>query len=177
MRTKRERIAWAGGLFEGEGWLIQHQSGRQSYMSAGIEMTDRETLERFAQMMAEHGIDRELGTRWRGNPKHKRQYDWKVTGARAVQVFLLLRPYLGTRRREKGDALVDAHNRRIEELTKPRVCPGCGETFRPKSVYAHRAVACSDRCRARIKRSTPEGRAAANERSRRYKERQRRKRR
>jgi hypothetical protein len=97
-------IAWAAGLFEGEGSFIVHHNRR--YGGASLATTDRDVLDRFqaivgfgniyAAMGKAHGAGVAAGTR-------KQCYQW--SGWSAVQVRQLIDlfwPYLGERRRARA---------------------------------------------------------------------------
>lgn len=98
MATEAE-IAWAAGLFEGEGCISFN--GRGSYMpKMQITMSDRDVLERFLEIVACGSI---LEKPFQRAPHHKRQWSWRAHGTIAHGVFLALRPWLHQRRQARGD--------------------------------------------------------------------------
>lgn len=95
--TRTTDIAWAAGLFEGEGYLYVSK-GRYPTPQIGLNMNDRDVVERFAAIM-ECGSIRIYDS---PNPNHSRQYRWRVCGwARFESVTEMLLPYLGDRRTKR----------------------------------------------------------------------------
>jgi hypothetical protein len=89
-------IAWAAGLFEGEGTM----SYSPRHVRACLNMTDFEVVERFAEVV---GVGT-LAHKPSHDPRHKDQLVWRVTDYAGVQhVFALLRPWLGARRVAQGE--------------------------------------------------------------------------
>lgn len=98
--TSREDLAWAAGIFEGEGWI-----SIQLYTPAiGITMTDRDVLDKFASVVGggkvyPRGI-KSSGTG--GITAKKFQWAWRVTSFENVQAILAyLWPWLCVRRRDR----------------------------------------------------------------------------
>lgn len=99
--SNRESVIWAAGLFEGEGWI-----SIQGYCpSMGIQMSDKDILEKFAQAIGGGPI-------YYRKPKvysyevvktRKEQWAWRVVGFQNVQaVIAYLWPWLGARRRSRA---------------------------------------------------------------------------
>jgi hypothetical protein len=182
--TSAEEIAWAAGLFEGEGYFWRSRAGGRVYLGVGIEMRDLDVVERFVQVLGKHGVQRELRKsgprhpagiqiRRRQNPKHSDSYIWAISGVAAETAFALIRPYLGERRSHRGDEiLAEAKAIREEAALEQRVCKACGSVFSPHALGRTR-IFCSKLCYGRWKIRQPGQRERARERSRRYKERQR----
>lgn len=88
-------IAWAAGLFEGEGSFHLTQGNSPQ---VNVRMTDRDVVEHFHRAIGfgtfyEHPMK---------NPRHKDQYGWRVTGWVGFAVVVeMIGPYLGERRRAK----------------------------------------------------------------------------
>jgi hypothetical protein len=119
-----ESIAWAAGLFEGEGSVVYTPKN----MSMGLQMklTDRDILQRFAD-----AVDSKC--RIYGPYAHKDAhslgslpvYHWRMTGIFDVQrVLRLFWPYLGERRRAQA-ALALA--RYVEDPIQRRCFPRGGQ--------------------------------------------------
>lgn len=164
-------VAWAAGLFEGEGYFRRAQVGARVYLAIGIEMRDRDVVERFVSILKRHGVTAkaQINTRQRSaqNPDHSDMCVWKVTGSAAADAYALMRPWLGQRRRTVADAIV-AEGRAARALAlAPRPCEHCHQPFLPKKYAAKRF--CSRNCTQAAKMSRPDYRARANERNRRYK--------
>ena len=177
-------IAWAAGLFEGEGFLVRRPVGRRVYIELGIEMRDLDVVERFVAVLEPHlkRTNRTAGpqqiasirTRYRNenNPKHSDTATWKIVGNTAEQAFLLLRPHLGKRRTAKGDQiLAEAHALR-ETLLEPRNCEVCGTAF-PMRDYGHSKRFCSSQCSYTARTKKPGYRASENARKQRHRDKKR----
>jgi hypothetical protein len=164
-----DALAWAAGLFEGEGFLVERRVGRRVYLQLGIEMTDRDVVERFRDALRNAGIESDAAIARRRRPRpHKDIFRWAPTGAPAVAAFTALRPYLGIRRSARGDAILSRSAAAAAAALAPRQCERCGDTFDVVD-YGHSKRFCSAVCRERSKRERPAAREAARERSRRYK--------
>jgi hypothetical protein len=168
-------LAWAAGLFEGEGCFSEVRGGRTIHLALSLEMTDQEIVQRFYDILQRSGAvgASRISTRWRGNVKHSRQYVVKITGTHAEKAYALLHPWLGSRRRTRADAILERRRVSVDALVETRTCQGCEATFEVGARSTRRRW-CSMSCYHRARAQTPQGRADANERSRRYKERKRR---
>jgi hypothetical protein len=105
-----EQVAWAAGLFEGEGWF-----GPRAKTSAEaiVGMTDLDVVERFAAIIGCGTITAEP----RG--PNKTLYRWSASNALDVRALIeLFWPYFGERRREAAQAL----------LVRTEDCPGRSRT-------------------------------------------------
>lgn len=88
----RENYAWAGGLFEGEGWWA---SGKKKYPTAALQMNDEDTVRKFASVFPFGKVYVRAG--------EKPRYTWAVYGHEKVQAFLaMVWPWIGTRRRSRA---------------------------------------------------------------------------
>lgn len=100
-----ELCAWAAGLFEGEGYFTTVRTnslhGRVS-LRAGLEMTDEDTVRRFAAVVGVGSItrrDRALN--------RKPMFCWQVNAAEDFRLVVdLLSPWLGPRRLERAADLL-----------------------------------------------------------------------
>lgn len=103
--TKDTDVAWAAGLFEGEGCVfLQHTGARIRndgstcredgywYPRLGMSQTDLDVLERFVEIVG--GVVRGP---YRGKDDRKPLYHW-ASQKNAVAVAQMLYPYLGYRR-------------------------------------------------------------------------------
>lgn len=92
-------IAWAAGLFEGEGCIyLQKRQGGPSQPQLILNMCDEDVVRRFADVVGGGSI-REYEPE---NPKHSRQYRWRLCSWGEVgRVLDLLGPHLGKRRSEQ----------------------------------------------------------------------------
>lgn len=96
-------IAWAAGLFEGEGcFTLSKVKNRKDSIkvSAVIGMTDKDVLDRFAFIM---GFGNIKGPYKSSYPTGKQRYTWEVQNQPDVlKTIELLLPFLLSRRREKA---------------------------------------------------------------------------
>ena len=97
----RENIAWAAGLFEGEGSIsIKRQTAQLS-----LGMTDEDVVRRFYSII---GIGKIYGP-YRDKRKltHKQMWIWTIGGARQCQAVLAaLWNHLGKRRKHKAEEAI-----------------------------------------------------------------------
>lgn len=119
-------MAWAAGLFEGEGSIVLHNDGRRVLLALG--MTDRDVVERFAAIV-EAGAVTTLRRDDRA-PQYKRMYRWTVgSNAEVVRLLTLMRPWLGDRRGAKADEALEqiavSRTRCARGHEKPADTKGC----------------------------------------------------
>lgn len=99
--SSREEVIWAAGLFEGEGWIsIQGKSP-----SMGIQMTDRDVLDKFQRAIGAGNIYYRKPRIYAYEKVHTRkpQWAWRLNGFQRVQAVLAyLWPWLGMRRRTRA---------------------------------------------------------------------------
>lgn len=113
-------VAWAAGLFEGEGCI--GFSNRFSAPSLRLSMVDRDVVERFAAIIG-IGIVRRNDYYY---TKHgwQVQYLWEAGGLEAVEAVICLVPFLGERRTKRAQELIDWY---VETYLKE--CAVCGDPF------------------------------------------------
>ena len=117
-RLTREELAYAGGLFEGEGSLILSQVGRPHRGAiATINMTDIEPLERFTLAV---GVGKVVGP-YQYQAHHKPLYRWRACTFEEVQaVVAMLWPWLGPRRRKRAKEVLAGDNTPRRQPAKPK---------------------------------------------------------
>jgi hypothetical protein len=98
MPTREEEIAWAAGLFEGEGCLTRRRGGDPV---ARLVSTDEETPLRFCEILQ---VGRVYGP-YRQDQRRKPFWAWIANGWDAYDTVVLLGPWLGERRRERAREL------------------------------------------------------------------------
>lgn len=143
-------VAWAAGLFEGEGCFSIVRVGTTGMsFTASLYSTDRDVVERFGEVVGVGTVrEKTKGPAWLDH--HKTQWRWQAGADDAVTVARLLMPHLGTRRSKRGLELIEARERLVDLVTHERVCPGCGVSFRPRmSPGARGQVSCTIPCGAR----------------------------
>lgn len=91
-------IAWAAGLFEGEG-SITHVHGRTQLR---IQMTDYEVLERFLEIIGAGKIYGPYSRQERDSYTRKPRWIWVCDGPMVRTIFKTLAPWLSTRRRDRA---------------------------------------------------------------------------
>ncbi len=97
-------IAWAGGLFEGEGCFTSSQtsSGRWTAIAC-LYMADEEIVRKFAEIV---GVGNVTFTD-RSKYGAKDLWMWRSATAEKFKiVFELLEPYLGERRRARANEIL-----------------------------------------------------------------------
>jgi hypothetical protein len=98
---KSDNIAWAAGLFEGEGTLFL--TGQTGSPCAALSMTDEDVVRRFARIIGKGQIGEVIDPR----PQCKPLWTWRLgTKADIGALIELLYPYLGERRRAKADEVL-----------------------------------------------------------------------
>lgn len=99
-------VAWAAGLFEGEGCMNAYANGTAVRMQVRLGMTDRDVVERFAAIVGVGNLS------VHDPPAHRAKgwkplYTWCVYEAEKVRVVIaLLLPYMGERRRAKAEEVL-----------------------------------------------------------------------
>lgn len=96
-------IAWAGGYVEAEGCFYINGS----YPRIQIESTDADILERFKSIVGV-GTTRALSRRPGAPAHHKPVFRFQCGGERALDLMAALYPYLGIRRQQRVQGILDA---------------------------------------------------------------------
>lgn len=97
--TRDQEIAWAAGLFEGEGsWSLKE---RRRCLRLQLSTTDKDVLESFRNIV---GAGRIIDRHER-RPNRKRLWGWYVERGEAERVADLLRPFMHQRRRNRLDEI------------------------------------------------------------------------
>lgn len=106
IEISREELAYAGGLFTGEGYITINRYRTSPWQpKVGISMTDLPPLERFQKAVGGRGViygpyDRLLG--------HKKVWMWTVQNFEQAQaVIAMLWPWLCPRRRARAAEVLD----------------------------------------------------------------------
>lgn len=97
-------VAWAAGLFEGEGCISFRKPQKRSpqgLWTLKLEMTDEDAVRAFANIV---GCGRVSNPYRAARSHHKPTWTWR-TGARedVTRVLKMLLPYLQTRRAARAD--------------------------------------------------------------------------
>lgn len=146
-------IAWAAGLFEGEGSFGAYKCRTTWNVTAQIMMTDLDVLERFASVV---GIGKAvLVPRSATTSGRKQIYRWRVNGkADTRYVIALLLPWLCSRRRAKA-LEVDAIAATIRDQSTPRSthCNHGHEYTAPNTIWQSNGTRRCRTCRQRWQRN------------------------
>lgn len=100
--SSEAEIAWAAGLFEGEGCIVI-SSSPSGHPRVGLSLasTDLDVVERFMEVMQAGGIHAKTK---KVKPHHKQQYLWGTgTNGDMERVLETLRPWFRTRRGARAD--------------------------------------------------------------------------
>jgi hypothetical protein len=160
-------IAWAAGLFEGEGCFSLHDGRR---CRAQLAMTDRDIVERFHAVMGFGTIRDKAST----NPRHRHQWMWAANSrAEFERTVTLFRPWLGERRLARAQEILE---HLVATDYKEMTCAYCGKTETVRvSMNSVRKRYCTRACKslAYQKRNLPSRAAYQREwRKRRARERE-----
>ncbi len=111
-------IAWAAGLFEGEGTIGCWKSGGK-HCVATLRMTDEDVVRAFHGVM---GIGSVTGPLSKG--PHKPYWSWQVQNKAGIKKLIdMFRPYMGTRRLAKMAEVypkVSTPDLRLKETWEPK---------------------------------------------------------
>jgi len=133
-------LAWAAGLFEGEG-SFKLWNGR--YTTMVLSMTDKDVVERFARIV-------EVGTIRRRTPQQegwKEQWVWNISAHEHVRdLTTQFLPFLGERRAARAREVLEAIAANQARVTEPVDCAWCGDSFTPSKFHVGRARFCTRYC-------------------------------
>lgn len=116
--TMKIELAWAAGLFEGEGSIHAQTSGGRKYLLLNLSSTDKDVVERFARAMQ---CGKVYGPYTEKNPLRPR-WSWHAKNkADAAQAVELLEPFLCERRRAKLEEVREL----VANQPPPRSLRGC----------------------------------------------------
>lgn len=101
-------IAWAAGLFEGEGCITAstRPDGYVRYVNLALTMTDLDVVEKFACIVGIESVKTYAGV-YEGR---KIRHVWQTNKiSEVLRVYNLLEPHLGPRRRARAHELIAAY--------------------------------------------------------------------
>ena len=98
------QIAWAAGLFEGEGCMTwRDKSHCRPYLK--MSMTDFDVVKRFHNFIGTGRLD-VIGKK---DPKWKDQLQWRTTNKKdCIDIILLFLPYFGDQRAHRALDILDS---------------------------------------------------------------------
>lgn len=91
-------ITWLAGILEGEGHFGVDTRREANYPTIGLNMADRDVVERAAQLMREIGDSPSQVTLKKARHDWKPQWRISLYGIAAELVMLAILPYMGERR-------------------------------------------------------------------------------
>lgn len=140
-------LAWAAGLFEGEGCLSASVN-QPHHPIITVTSTDHDVLERFRRAVGVGTIrSKEVEPHW------KPAWVWTATGSAAATIMREFAPHFCSRRAARAAELLAVRDAHITAVTAERECAGCGQMFRPRFTSKSRQTqTCSIACRAEAKR-------------------------
>ena len=137
-----EDIAWAAGLFEGEGCIHR----RRGKLNLSVQMTDRDVVDRFARAVSVGGVAAKPQPGVRAY--YKPTWRWNASGEEAAWLLTQFMPWLGDRRRARAAEETTLFEQRKALAYQPRACLHCGAEFVPaESNQAVMVRYCSHWCR------------------------------
>lgn len=109
MTSRAADVAWAAGLFEGEGCIyVGHTRGDAPRVKMLLGMTDEDVVRRFTEII---GLGPHTGPHARRaqTASRKPSWEWRTSRSDEIEtVIRLLYPHLGMRRRLKADEMLSA---------------------------------------------------------------------
>ncbi len=134
-------VAWAAGLFEGEGYFEIPKTTKSS-CRAGISSTDLDVLQRFHRIVRVGTIHLHKKANYRSSVKPA--WMWRTSNREeCLTIIFLFAPFMGQRRRKRADECLSTLTRPIPE----RMCDHCGKPFVPARAMQGHQRFCSYRCR------------------------------
>lgn len=136
-------IAWAAGLFEGEGCIIANRNARGGKVRLQVVLgsTDRDIVERYAKIV---NASRPVLKQEQRSEKHRTFYVCGIYGRESLPVLEMFLPFLGERRRAKAlEALALGVEIGIPSAARTH-CPQ-GHEYNTENTYLYHG---SRRCRA-----------------------------
>jgi hypothetical protein len=92
----KTELAWAAGLFDGEGSIGVYKNATSSFLLARINMCHKEAINHFHDIVT-------VGTGQLYTPKQKNRrpyWKWRANGEEAAKVLKLLYPFLLVKSRQ-----------------------------------------------------------------------------
>lgn len=100
-------VAWAAGLFEGEGWIGTRKGANETaprQLKLQIESMDEDALHRFCAIVGCGGVSGPFSRRDR--PERKPIWRWQAACAPAARALDLMLPHLGQRRTARAEEVL-----------------------------------------------------------------------
>lgn len=137
--TRREELAWAAGVFDGEGWVGTCKSYALIVPRLAVEQKDRRLLDRFKTIVGCGRIHFDKGRPTKRSP----MYSFQASSMNRVQAIIAaLWEFLGPVKREQArKALEVAKASYRAGPGSPRLRPHCkrGHEYNAKNTLTYRA--------------------------------------
>jgi hypothetical protein len=125
----RENLAWAAGLFEGEGCIHR---GQKQAITLAVAMTDFDVVEKFHFIV---GVGNVNGPYLANNPRHLQRWRWSTGNFQHAQALLAaLWPWLGHRRKAKAEKIIKACALDAPKNQNKKACKR-GHPFSEENTY------------------------------------------
>ena len=104
---KELEVAWAAGLFEGEGCITRNLSHGKSYRKLSMNMTDKDVMQKFVDIIGYGNLNGPYY--YSGDRAHcKPRWQWEIgRKGEVLRALKLLLPYFGERRAEKATEAIN----------------------------------------------------------------------
>lgn len=96
---------WLVGLLEGEGSFTKGAPSAPNSPRINVQMTDEDVIARIAIMFG-----RKYNRYVSKNPKHKPTYVVRCTGLKAVNLMVMIQPYMSIRRQGQIQTALDSYD-------------------------------------------------------------------
>jgi hypothetical protein len=149
--TLNERVAWAAGFFEGEGYFSLGRDRRKPHRSpravTGITNTDLEMLKRFHEVVR---VGHVSGPQIR--PNRKPMWQWQATGSIDVRFIAeLFGPWLSERRSARAREVIEISGRpNLPAPPRANLGKSLSAEHRLKLSLIHTGMQFSEETRARM---------------------------
>jgi hypothetical protein len=113
MSISKVNLAWVAGLFEGEGSFDVKISKRKTYHNEYLRMqlssTDEDVIEKLYSYVGVGTVHGPYANCRNDGLERKSYWHWTVSGSKALILAQKLLPFLGKRRTEKLEELLETH--------------------------------------------------------------------
>lgn len=110
MNATDVEIAWAAGLFEGEGCIsasVRKEDEWVRFVAVSLTMVDEDVVLKFARIVGYGSVIKYPGAQ----EGRKERYVWQTNKASEVRrIFMMFAPHLGQRRLMRGIELLKAYD-------------------------------------------------------------------
>lgn len=116
---------WLAGLLEGEGSFMVGPPSKPNLPVISVNMTDKDVVEKVAELFGTKVLPlKKRKQKWKDN------YATRVRGKKAVEIMMVLKPLMGTRRQhqiEKALASYSVQGRRLTDKEVISIRQLCSE--------------------------------------------------